>query len=71
LGASLEASYLIGKTMKSRNISESLILLAAIEMVSVMHGENMVMTSSLFLCQETQFLGVLQYFQKIKLQLLD
>jgi hypothetical protein len=35
----LEASFLIGKTMKPHNISEFFALRAAIEMVSIMHGK--------------------------------
>ncbi|VVC45848.1 Hypothetical protein CINCED_3A000273 [Cinara cedri] len=40
LAASLEASYLIAKTKKSHSIGESLVLLAAIKIVSIMHGES-------------------------------
>ncbi|GFX78565.1 protein FAM200B [Trichonephila clavipes] len=38
LRASLEVSYLIGKTMKPHTIGESLILPAATKMTSIMHG---------------------------------
>lgn len=40
LNASLEVSYLIGKNMKPHTIGESLVLPAAIKMVSIMHGEK-------------------------------
>ncbi|GFW80452.1 zinc finger MYM-type protein 6 [Trichonephila clavipes] len=40
LRASLEVSYLIGKTMKSLTIEESLILPAATKMTSIMHGDK-------------------------------
>ncbi|GFU69835.1 zinc finger MYM-type protein 6 [Trichonephila clavipes] len=40
LRASLEVSYLIGKTMKSNTIGESLILPAATKMTSIMHGDK-------------------------------
>ncbi|GFU69001.1 protein FAM200B [Trichonephila clavipes] len=39
LRASLEVSYLIGKTMKPHTIGESLILPAATKMTSIMHGD--------------------------------
>lgn len=40
LRASLEVSYLIGKTMKPHTIGESLILPAATKMTSIMHGDK-------------------------------
>ncbi|GFV84122.1 protein FAM200B [Trichonephila clavipes] len=40
LRASLEVSYLIGKTMKPHSIGESLILPAATKMTSVMQGDK-------------------------------
>ncbi|GFV07505.1 zinc finger MYM-type protein 6 [Trichonephila clavipes] len=40
LRASLEVSYLIGKTMKPNTIGESLILPAATKMTSIMHGDK-------------------------------
>ncbi|GFW56260.1 reverse transcriptase domain-containing protein [Trichonephila clavipes] len=40
LRASLEISYLIGKTMKPHTIGETLILPAATEMTSIMHGDK-------------------------------
>jgi len=40
LAASLEASYLIAKTKKPHSIDESLVLPAAMKIVSIMHGES-------------------------------
>ncbi|GFV87112.1 protein FAM200B [Trichonephila clavipes] len=40
LRASLEASYLIGKTMIPHTIGESLILPAATKIISIMHGDK-------------------------------
>jgi hypothetical protein len=40
LAASLKASYLIAKTKKPHSIGESLVLPAAIKIVSIMHGES-------------------------------
>ncbi|GFX83511.1 zinc finger MYM-type protein 6 [Trichonephila clavipes] len=40
LRASLEVSYLIGKTMKPHTIGESLILSSATKMTSIMHGDK-------------------------------
>ncbi|GFY17205.1 reverse transcriptase domain-containing protein [Trichonephila clavipes] len=40
LRASLEVSYLIGKTMKPHTIGESLIYPAATKMTSIMHGDK-------------------------------
>ena len=42
LAALLEASYLIAKTKKPHSIGESLVLPAAIKIVSIMHGESYV-----------------------------
>lgn len=40
LRASLEVSYLIGRNMKPHTIGESLVLPAAIKIISIMHGEK-------------------------------
>jgi hypothetical protein len=57
----LEASYLIGKTMEPHNIGESLILPAAIKIVSVMH----------LLPRETVSQCITTLSQDIKFHLLD
>jgi hypothetical protein len=62
----LEASYLIGKAMKQHNIGKYFILSATIKIVSIMHGENIVMTSSLCPYRATNFLGLSQHSEDIK-----
>ena len=72
LAASLETSYLIAKNKKPHSIGESLVLPAAIKIVSIMHGESYANElKTIHLSRDTVSRRIINMSDNIKSQLLN